>query len=117
MFARHGGKVVFFARFFTLLRALGAFLAGLNGMSWLRFAVFNAAGATLWACAFGVGAYLLGDQAHRFLRPVGVVSTLILVLAALAGATILLRRGERRWEATAAARGAYRSLQPSARKS
>ena len=35
LFARHGGKVVFFGRFVALLRALAAVLAGVNGM-WIE---------------------------------------------------------------------------------
>jgi membrane protein DedA with SNARE-associated domain len=44
LFARHGGKVVFFGRFVTVLRTYAAFLAGLNTMHWRRFTAFNAAG-------------------------------------------------------------------------
>ncbi len=44
LFARHGGTVVFFGRFVTILRICAAFLAGANRMRWRRFAVFNAAG-------------------------------------------------------------------------
>lgn len=43
LFARHGGKIVFFGRFIALLRALAAVLAGANGLSPLRFFPFNAA--------------------------------------------------------------------------
>ena len=54
LFARHGGKVVFFGRFVALLRVLAAFLAGVNCMPWPRFLLFNvlAIGALmLWATA------------------------------------------------------------------
>ena len=34
LFAQHGAKVVFFGRFVTILRALAALLAGMNGMAW-----------------------------------------------------------------------------------
>src|SRR3954471_19894482 len=43
-FNKHGGAVVFFGRFIALLRTLAALLAGLNGMEWRRFLMFNAAG-------------------------------------------------------------------------
>jgi len=61
LFARHGGKVVFFGRFVALLRALAALLAGTNGMPWPRFFAFNAAGGVVWAAIFGFGAYTLGE--------------------------------------------------------
>src|SRR5262245_31468627 len=44
LFARHGGKIVFFSRFITVLRSIAAILAGLSQMSWGRFLIFNAAG-------------------------------------------------------------------------
>lgn len=46
LFLRHGGKVVFVGRFVAILRALAAFLAGANRMTWPRFLVFNAAGGS-----------------------------------------------------------------------
>src|ERR1700730_13454342 len=49
LFMRHGGKVVFFGRFFALLRMWAAFLAGTNRMGWKRFLLFNALGGMLWA--------------------------------------------------------------------
>jgi len=113
MFVRHGGKVVFLARFFTLLRTLGAFLAGLNGMWWPRFAACNAAGAIVWAAAFGFGAYALGDQAHRVLHSVGVIS-FVVALAALIVVVWLVRRRRRRWSSTVPY---CKALPPSARKS
>ena len=63
---------------------LGAFLAGLNHMSWRRFALFNGAGAISWAVAFGLAAYLLGDQMQRWTRPLGVIG-IVLALALAAG--------------------------------
>src|SRR5256714_7927508 len=42
MFRRHGGKVVFFARFVAVLRAWAAFLAGGHRMKWSSFFLFNA---------------------------------------------------------------------------
>jgi membrane protein DedA with SNARE-associated domain len=61
LFRRHGGKVVFWGRFVSILRTYAAFLAGTNRMSWPRFLVFNAAGGILWATAFGLGYYAFGD--------------------------------------------------------
>src|SRR5437879_2739711 len=37
IFLRQGGKVVFFGRFVSILRAYAAFLAGTNRMPWWRF--------------------------------------------------------------------------------
>jgi membrane protein DedA with SNARE-associated domain len=114
LFVRHGGKVVFFARFFTVLRALGAFLAGVNHMRWYRFVVFNGLGATAWAATFGLGAYVLGDRIQHVLGPLGILTLALLVL--LVAALLLgLRRREAAWRL--AAQSVYKALPPSARNS
>jgi membrane protein DedA with SNARE-associated domain len=71
LFARHGGKIVFFGRFVALLRAFAALLAGANGLSPLRFFVFNAAGGIVWATLFGVGGFVLGEGIRRIAGPFG----------------------------------------------
>jgi membrane protein DedA with SNARE-associated domain len=97
LFRLHGGKVVFFGRFVTVLRALAAFLAGMNRMPWLRFLAFNAAGGIVWSSLYGGGAYLFGREAHRILGPVGValgVAALGLVVMGF----VFVRRHETRLE-------------------
>lgn len=65
-FARHGDKTVFLARFITLLRTIGAFLAGVSRMPYRSFLVFNAAGGIAWAFLYGMLAYGLGRQFERY---------------------------------------------------
>lgn len=97
LFRRHGGKVVFFGRFVAVLRALAAFLAGTNRMTWPRFLVFNAAGGIVWATAYGLGGYALGDNIHRFEGPIGRVLIALGVLATIGG-IVFIKRNERRLE-------------------
>jgi membrane protein DedA with SNARE-associated domain len=47
-YVRYGSATVSFARFFSILRQLNGIVAGILGMSWLRFALFDAIGAALW---------------------------------------------------------------------
>jgi membrane protein DedA with SNARE-associated domain len=65
LFDRHGRTVVFAGRFVTVLRSTAAFLAGLNGMRWARFAAANAAGGVAWAGGWATAAYFLGSAAAR----------------------------------------------------
>ncbi|MEV6739209.1 DedA family protein [Streptomyces sp. NPDC051104] len=51
-FTRHGGKVVTVARFIEGLRQANGIIAGMAGMSWRRFLIFNALGAALWVGAW-----------------------------------------------------------------
>ena len=100
LFLRHGGKVVFFGRFVSVLRTYAAFLAGTTRMRWPRFFFFNATGAIIWASIYGAAAYLLGGQVERLSRPVAVVLGLAGVIAIVA-AGVLIRRNESHLEAAA----------------
>jgi membrane protein DedA with SNARE-associated domain len=109
LFARHGGKVVFFGRFVTVLRTYAAFFAGLNTMRWPRFMAFNAAGGVAWAAIFGFGAFGLGAAAT------GVGQTITLVGLAISGVLtvamiVLARHWMRRLEQRALA--AYPESRP-----
>jgi membrane protein DedA with SNARE-associated domain len=95
LFRKHGGKVVFFGRFVSILRAYAAFLAGTNRMPWRRFLVFNAAGGIVWSTLYGTGAYLLGTQIHNLTRTAAIVFGALAVIAILAG-IVVLRRNEAR---------------------
>src|SRR5215475_10900188 len=47
-FDRHGGKIIVIARFVEGLRQANGIIAGISGLRWTRFLVFNAIGAALW---------------------------------------------------------------------
>jgi membrane protein DedA with SNARE-associated domain len=83
LFARHGGKVVFFGRFVALLRAFAALLAGANGLSPLRFLIFNAAGGVVWAPVFGLGGYVLGEGVRRIAGPFGWAALIVALVFAI----------------------------------
>jgi len=84
LFLRHGGKVVFFGRFVAFLRTFAAVLAGANHMPWGRFLVWNALGGVFWTCLYGFGTYMLGNQVHRLVGPVGIaIGAVALVVVVL----------------------------------
>jgi membrane protein DedA with SNARE-associated domain len=107
LFARHGGKIVFFGRFIALLRAFAALLAGANRLPPLRFLFFNAAGGIAWATIFGAGGYVLGEGIRHIAGPFGWAA----LIAAAVCAVVLWRyykKNEERFLAeaeAAAARG------------
>ena len=100
LFLQHGGKVVFFGRFVSILRTYAAFLAGTNRMPWWRFLVFNAAGGIVWATVFGTGAYLLGAQIRNLSQTATIVGGILAVIA-IVGFFVFLRRNEERLMAEA----------------
>jgi membrane protein DedA with SNARE-associated domain len=62
-FKRHGGKTIFFARFFSVLRVTAAWVAGISRMHWWTFFLWNAAGGVCWAALVGLVAYYVGHAA------------------------------------------------------
>jgi membrane protein DedA with SNARE-associated domain len=109
LFRRHGGKVVFWGRFVSILRTYAAFLAGTNQMAWPRFLVFNAAGAIVWATAFGVAYYVFGSALRKLsttidvtLGVVGIVILVAFLVWSKRKEDELLARAEREVEGTVA---------------
>jgi membrane protein DedA with SNARE-associated domain len=86
LFRRHGGKVVFFCRFVSVLRSFNALLAGASQMRWRNFLGWTVAGGIVWPCVHGLFAYVLGDTASRLsgrLQILLVLATLAVVVAVL----------------------------------
>jgi undecaprenyl-diphosphatase len=100
-FARHGGRAVFLARFVTGLRVFGALVAGTSRMPWVRFALYNVLGGTVWATAAISLGYFLWASISLVEHWVGRVS--LILVAALALAWLL------RWVYRRATRGRSRS--------
>jgi membrane-associated protein len=72
IFERHGGKTVFFGRWFSGLRIASAWLAGVHRMPWGTFLVYNALGGVCWAVSVGMLSYWAGHSADDVLKTVGV---------------------------------------------
>jgi membrane protein DedA with SNARE-associated domain len=87
LFDRHGGKVVFFGRFVSVLRTYAAFLAGTSKMRWRKFLPANASGGIVWAGIFTLAAYLAGDALQR---ASGTISWVLGGAAVIAIAAVLL---------------------------
>ena len=99
---RHGGKSVFLGRLTALFRALVPSMAGLSGMHYRTFLLWNAIGAVIWA----PGCVLLGYAFSKSLSTVGRYLTwapfvLVAVVVAIYVALHLRRRRREREEATA----------------
>jgi membrane-associated protein len=94
-FAKHGPKAVFFGRWVSGLRIASAWLAGINGMSWPVFLLWNALGGIVWASAVGFGVYLAGHVAEDIFRIAGPIAGAAVVVAVLAFLFVRHRRSVR----------------------
>ncbi len=79
LFREHGGKVVFFCRFLSVLRSFNALLAGASAMRWGPFLGWTVAGGVAWPCVHGMFAYVLGDAASRMSGRFQVVLAVVTV--------------------------------------
>jgi membrane-associated protein len=96
---RHGGKAVLLGRLTALLRALMPSMAGMSGMRYRTFLVWNAAGGLIWA----PGCVLLGYGFASALDVVGETLTWapLAILAVLVVGYLLLHLRKRRQEQAA----------------
>jgi membrane protein DedA with SNARE-associated domain len=92
IFDRHGGKVVFFGRFVSVLRTFAAFLAGTVHMAWPRFLAYNASGGVVWAAIFSFGFYIAGNTLEKLSGTVNVVLISLAVLVVIAVFLIVRRQ-------------------------
>jgi len=85
---------VFLGRFIPVVRSLGFILAGIAGMEWRRFFVYDVLGATIWGVGHSVLGYLLGASYERwkgYLTPAGLAVLAVLLLL-IGGSKLLLAR-------------------------
>jgi len=83
-FDQHGGKVVVIARFVEGLRQANGWVAGITGMRWARFVIFNAIGAVLWVGTWVTVGYVSGRHIDT------VYTTISRYLVYVAGAAVLV---------------------------
>jgi membrane protein DedA with SNARE-associated domain len=81
---KHGGKIVFFGRFITVLRYTAAWAAGIARMPWWEFLFWNAAGGICWATGVGLVAYYAGNAAADAIQRYGIYAA-----AAIAGTVLI----------------------------
>ena len=69
-YEKHGGKAIVIARFVPLVRTFVPVVAGVAGMGYRDFAMFNITGGIGWVVSMTLGGYFLGScfpssDAHR----------------------------------------------------
>lgn len=82
-FQRHGGKIVFFVRFFPTFRTMVSLPAGMTRMPQGRFLVFTAGGAAIWNTILAGAGYVLGTrfgELERYVGPVGVATVALVAI-------------------------------------
>jgi membrane protein DedA with SNARE-associated domain len=83
LFRRYGSATIFLARFIAGMRVIAGPLAGVLGMPWRQFVLFNFLGATLWVAVISSIGYLFGRHWHHLLHIMRNVNLVILAVAAM----------------------------------
>lgn len=85
-FQRHGGWIIIVARFIEGLRQANGIIAGISGIHWAKFLLFNAIGAALWVGVWTSIGYFSGshintiyDTATRYTAYLAVAVGLLLI--------------------------------------
>ena len=81
---RRGAVSVLIGRWAAALRALLPGIAGMSGMSRVRFTAANVAGGTIWAAAVAVAGYLAGASYRVLERRLGLGGEVLVGVAVVA---------------------------------
>ena len=77
-----GHLAIFLGRFFPFIRTFVPFIAGLGGMHWRNFVIFNVLGGITWSTLFTLLGYFFGGipfvQEHFELLIIGIVAVSII---------------------------------------
>ena len=82
-----GHLAIFLGRFFPFIRTFVPFIAGMGGMHWRNFVIFNVLGGVTWSTMFTLLGYFFGGipvvQEHFELLIVGII--LVSIIPTVAG--------------------------------
>lgn len=84
-YERYGGKTIVIARFLPIVRTFAPFAAGMAGMTYRRFALFNVVGAVAWVLSMTLIGYGLAKVVPNVERNIHFVMIVVIVLSFVPG--------------------------------
>ncbi len=91
-----GAPAIFLGRFTAFLRAMTPGMAGLSGMRYRRFLVYNALGGLVWGVGCVLAGYLAGSSYKKVAHWLGEGGAVVVVLVVLAALVVWRVRRRRR---------------------
>ena len=84
---RRGGLAILAGRMTALLRAMTPPVAGMSGLGWRTFLVYDVVGGVVWAGGVALLGYAAGHSYHQVADVIGRVGAIGAGVAAIAGVT------------------------------
>ncbi len=91
-FERHGEKTIFFQRWITGVRVIGALVAGSSHMPWSRFLWYNCLGAVAWVTVIAVLGYVFAVNIIFLAKFLERSSITLLILFVLVGFIVMIKK-------------------------
>ena len=85
-YEKHGGKTVILARFIPLIRTFAPIVAGMGGMNYRKFIVYNVVGGAIWAVGIPLAGFYLGKlipDIDKYLLPIIALIVIISIVPAV----------------------------------
>jgi membrane-associated protein len=80
---RHGGFTIFVARFMPIIRTFAPVVAGVGGMEYRKFIVYNVFGGIFWVLSMTLTGYFLGKIIPNIQKRIDVVIAIVIVISLL----------------------------------
>lgn len=90
-YERHGGKTIIIARFVPIIRTFAPVVAGIAGMSYRRFALFNIVGGIGWVFSMTMIGYSLIKIFPDAEKHIHIIIVVVIFLSILPGIIEVLR--------------------------
>jgi membrane-associated protein len=84
-YVRYGAKTIFLARFMPIIRTFAPLVAGVAGMHYRTFAIYNILGGTAWIWSMLFTGYFLGRYVPGIDRYIELVIIVVIFLSILPG--------------------------------
>lgn len=84
-YVKYGAKTIFLARFMPIIRTFAPLVAGVAGMDYRTFAIYNVLGGTAWIWSMLFTGYFLGRYVPGIDRYIELVIIVVIFLSILPG--------------------------------
>lgn len=91
-FEDHGGKSIFIGRFVGILRPFLGLVAGMHGMKYPRFLVFNITSGFIWSSLYIFLGYYFGDHLKKVIAWLNVSNYIILIILVIVTSLFVWRK-------------------------